>query len=82
MRELDGEDDPTVIIKDWVVRDITTPPIVEREVGPPPFVVAADEDGTLSEPSAPAPRPAAAWWPLAASAAVAALVTAVVLALR
>jgi hypothetical protein len=80
MRQIDAEDEPTVLIKDWVSRDITTPPIVERQVGPPAY----DGDGSLSgsDQAMAAPPREGVWWQLAASVAVAALLTAGLLVLR
>jgi hypothetical protein len=80
MREIDAEDEPTVLIKDWVTRDITTPPILERQVGPPAY----DGDGSLSgaDHATPVPPRAGVWWQLAASVDVAALLTVGLLILR
>ena len=70
MQELDGEDEPTVIITNWPIRDITTPPILERQVGPPEF-----EAGSLAgSHGEPAPAASRAGWMLAASVALAAVV--------
>lgn len=80
MREIDAaEDEPTVLIKHRVTRDITTPPILERQVGP-----AVVDDGSLSgsDAATPAPPRAGVGWQLAASVVVAALLTAAVLVLR
>lgn len=83
MPQVDAEDEPTVIITGWVTRDITTPPLVEREVGPT-YAVAPDDDGSLAGGALGTAEPSRAHvgWRLAASAAVAALVTAAILALR